>query len=228
MFLPALRAVATSVAEAVFPHFCVSCGDEGAVLCDDCDLEVETLGSGIFGLPEEGGTLAIDSLASALPYAQRVPRILLQLYKYERVEEAGAAVAEVFGRFVRRNEERFCVLAKDAVVVPVPMHPWKEAGRGFNQADTLAAVFAVEAGARLVRGVLRRRFGMTPQVGMKDRDARGRNAEGSVRVSGKFPPGMRFILIDDVCTTGATLNACAVALKRAGAGEVHAVTFLRG
>jgi ComF family protein len=228
MLVSTLRAAASFVARSVFPHFCVSCGGEGTVLCDDCASDMEMLGDGIFVLPEDGVSQSVESLSCALPYVQPAPRALLQLYKYERVDEAGAAVAEAFGRFLRRNEIRFCALAKDAIVIPVPMHPWKEAWRGFNQADTLAAVFALETGARLVRGVLRRRFRATAQVGMKDREARGRNAEGSVRMARRFPTGMRFVLVDDVYTTGATINACAKELKLAGAGEVHAVTFLRG
>ncbi len=227
--MPSLRVAAELACRVVFPHFCVGCKEEGQVLCADCDLELRVLGSGSFGLPPKGdGRYAIDSLASALPYAEPVPRTLLQQYKYERVEEAGAAVVEAFGRFVRWNEERFCAMAEGAVVLPVPMHPWKQAWRGFNQAETLAAVFAVNTGSRAARGVLCRRFGLKAQAQLRDRDMRSANASGSVRVARKFPAGTRFILVDDVFTTGATLDACADALKRAGAGEVHAVTFLKG
>jgi ComF family protein len=109
-------------------------------------------------------------------------------------------------------------------LVPVPAHPARQRREGMNQAACLAAALGRAAGLP-VRRCLRRQPGSRPQVGL----ARGRrlaNARGSVSVEPPLPPG-RIVLVDDVYTTGATLDACARALSAAGAREVAAVTFAR-
>jgi predicted amidophosphoribosyltransferase len=92
-----------------------------------------------------------------------------------------------------------------------------------NQAACLAAALRREAGLPVAE-VLRRAPGSRPQVGLA-RGARLANARGSV-IARPPPPG-RLVLVDDVYTTGATLDACARALREAGARDVVAVTFAR-
>lgn len=108
------------------------------------------------------------------------------------------------------------------MVIPVPMSPWKEIRRGYNQ----SAVLARELGRRWARPVreqvLRRRWWSRSQVRL-DRKRRLKNAPAGYRLAaagGLY--NKRILLVDDVCTTGATLNACAALLRRAGASEVRA------
>ena len=109
-------------------------------------------------------------------------------------------------------------------LVPVPEHPARRRREGLNQAALLAQTLARTAGLPLAR-VLARRQGSTPQMGLARR-ARIANARDSVAVR-RQPPAGRLLLIDDVYTTGATLDACARALAGAGAHDVAAVTFAR-
>jgi predicted amidophosphoribosyltransferase len=109
-------------------------------------------------------------------------------------------------------------------LVPVPAHPARRRRAGMNQAAWLAG--ALGHAARLpVADVLVRSRGSSPQVGLARRE-RLLNPRGSVR-AGRAPPHGRLVVVDDVYTTGATLDACARALLSAGAGEVVAVTFAR-
>jgi len=113
-----------------------------------------------------------------------------------------------------------------ACAVPVPLHPWRRVRRGFNQADDLARGL----GLPVVHALWRVRA--TPQQMGLPAAARQRNVRGAVRLSpfmrrsplARRLAGSVVVLVDDVRTTGATLEACAQVLKEAGAREVRAVT----
>ena len=109
------------------------------------------------------------------------------------------------------------------LVIPVPLHPARLAERGYNQAALIAAYVARELRLPLeARGLRRTRH--TPQQARLDRAARLGNVTGAFQVrSAACVRGRRVVLVDDVATTGATLSACAAALREAGAAEVTAV-----
>ncbi|MBI2186314.1 MAG: ComF family protein [Acidobacteria bacterium] len=121
-------------------------------------------------------------------------------------------------------------LLRDAdCVIPVPLHPWRRLRRGFNQADALAR----ELGPRVVHALWRSRA-TAPQTGLTAA-ARRRNVRGAFVLSPLLSRRSRsrqlrdrcVVLVDDVRTTGATLNACAAVLLDAGAREVRALTVAR-
>jgi ComF family protein len=111
-------------------------------------------------------------------------------------------------------------------VVPVPLHPWRRLRRGFNQADELARRLEVPT-----LRALRRTRATAPQTGLSA-GARRRNVRQAFAISpllshawrGTLLEGRIVVLVDDVRTTGATLDACAATLKAAGAREVRALT----
>jgi ComF family protein len=113
--------------------------------------------------------------------------------------------------------------------VPVPLHPWRRVRRGFNQADDLACLL----GAPILR-VLWRGRATAPQTGLSAA-ARRRNVRHAFGLSPflsdergrRLLEGRVIVLVDDVRTTGATLDACAATLKGAGAREVRALTMAR-
>jgi ComF family protein len=118
------------------------------------------------------------------------------------------------------------VLADADCVVPVPLHPWRRLSRGFNQAVDLAACLELP----VVRALWRTRS-TAPQTGLTA-VTRRRNVRGAFSMSPLLSSRTRrtmligrvVVLVDDVRTTGATLDACAQVLKGAGVREVRALT----
>jgi ComF family protein len=157
-------------------------------------------------------------------YGDPALRKLLQLWKYQGVVAAGDAVRRLLTGGLERD-----FAAPDLVrvaVVPVPLHPWKRAWRGFDQAEELARVVA--AGMPVTRA-LGRRHRWKSQAGIADAGARAKNASGVYSVRNRRAVASRdVLLVDDVCTTGSTVAACAAALRQAGARSVTVVAFLRG
>ncbi len=104
-------------------------------------------------------------------------------------------------------------------VIPVPLHPRRERERGYNQATLLAHVLAWETDLPLAERCLGRPKVTLPQARGADREQRRTNVAGAFACRVGLG-GTRVLLIDDVCTTGATLIACAEALPSAGAASV--------
>jgi predicted amidophosphoribosyltransferase len=108
-------------------------------------------------------------------------------------------------------------------LVPVPLHPVRLRRRGFNQAVALAEAIGRVSGCA-TSDCLRRRGPGPPQVG-RTRGARLSGPAGSIEAQARVPPTA--LIVDDVVTTGATIAACADALRRAGTTEVAAIAFAR-
>ena len=112
------------------------------------------------------------------------------------------------------------------VIVPVPLHPTRRRERGFNQASLLAELLSAQTSIP-AKPLLERTRYTTTQTAL-DRSERMENLHNAFRLRKNADVrGLRVLLVDDVLTTGSTLNECARILKRAGAFSVHAATAAR-
>jgi ComF family protein len=157
---------------------------------------------------------------AAYPY-EGVIRSAIQAFKYE-----GQTRLDDFLSRALVNPLSSRPLTVD-VVLPVPLSAQRLGSRGFNQAEILARPLAEATGWPLEGGLLVRARDTQPQVELPHR-ARRRNVEGAFSVAcPDAVVGRRVLLIDDVCTTGATLEACAVPLLDAGAAGVWGLVIAR-
>jgi ComF family protein len=149
----------------------------------------------------------------------------LHLLKYSKRLYFSNMFCRLPVRFVRANPE---ITAGMDAAVAVPLHGTKLREREFNQAHLLAEAVAAEFGLRDLSGCLVRTAHTRPQSEL-DRSHRFENVRGTF--SAKDPSllrGKNILLVDDLFTTGATLNECARILKEAGAAKIHCLTFARG
>lgn len=148
-------------------------------------------------------------------------RDLVRRLKFGDHLELAPAMAR---QMVRAGAELF---GGNPLIAPVPLHWTRLWGRRFNQAAELARPIAEETGLAFAPGLLMRTKRTRPQVGLT-RAERLANQAGTFAASENarvMLAGRRVIVIDDVRTTGATLNTCAHILRRAGAAEVDVLTF---
>jgi ComF family protein len=194
------------LASALAPPRCASC-DIGvgllAVFCPACAAQAEAT--------RPAGPNAI----AAYVYEGAIARVIGRL-KYERRPDLARPLGDLLWRAVAPHADEL----RGAIVVPVPLHPARLAERGFNQSALLARRLARRLDAPCAMRALARDRDTAHQAKL-DRSARARNAEGAFVVrDARAVRGRAVLLVDDVRTTGATLDACTRALATAGAARV--------
>lgn len=213
--------LAQAVGRVLFPHFCLSCGLEGALLCQQCEMR-RTLNRGVLF------SLGSTRCFSAGQYADQILRGLLHLYKYGRVEEAGQILVRIAVGCAGRQSTAVLGGLDDPIVIPLPMNPVNQALRGFNQTELLASALAIDFELELAKKVVKRRFAWRPQAHLSGVQCRTANVRSAFVSGDSNLNGRDVILVDDVFTTGATINECLSALRQAGAGRVGVFTALKG
>jgi predicted amidophosphoribosyltransferase len=178
------------------------------VLCERCDADLATALKVI-----EPGPPGVDLAIAASPFDGPARRLVHGLKYARRLSLAGVAASAMLRALPAH------VTAE--AVVPVPAGPWRWRWRGFDPAEEIAYAVAARAGIP-VAACLRRSRGRR-QVGRRRSD----RLANPPRVSATLPCPRRALLVDDVWTTGATLSACAQALREGGTGRVVALTLAR-
>ncbi len=227
--------------DAALPQLCPSCREplgDGAGLCASCWSKLSPIektycarlgipflydpGPGLLSMEAMANPPAYDRARAAVRYDE-IARALVLAFKFgDRMD-----LAPMMGRWMARAGRE--LLTGADVLIPVPLHWRRLWTRRFNQAAALSKAISEDAGVPVLFDTLRRVRSTPQQIGLSKTD-RASNVQGAFRV----PPerkatiaGRRVILIDDVLTSGATVDTCAKALLKAGAANVDVLVFAR-
>lgn len=231
--LSPLTRVGQAVLEVIFPSRCVGCGTYGSFLCQSCQAALPRARPPrcpVCWQPQRQGDPcgrcreerpAFQGARSPYLY-QGAAREAVHALKYSYLSALAQPMAQLMARYVEEEE----AIEAD-LVVAVPLYARRQRLRGYNQSVLLARELSRLCGLPLAERGLARRRNTPPQARSADAEARKRNVADAFIADGRWVEGRRVLLIDDVMTTGATVDACARALHEAGAASVWALSFAR-
>ncbi len=232
------RTVSGLIADILFPAICPVCGDippAGLLICPECAKKLpwirgrrcakcgkELEGTGPFCSDCRVTPHSFRQGASIFRYDDVIRKALSKL-KYKGCREFG----EVLGELISGPAGLLIAGWNPDAVVPVPVHPSKLKSRGYNQAEVLWKCTASGCGIPMLPGLLERRR-KTEALKRLTREERREEVGRAFHVPSGAKVPKKVLVADDIYTTGATADACASALLRAGASEVFFIAAASG
>ena len=231
------------ITDLIFPYRCIVCGKylNHEYLCRPCfnvlPIKKQNECIGCHRPTPLGKTCvfcrelyAVDQLFVVSDFKNHAVASAIKLFKYRFLQDLAEPLGQLTFKYLDHlaHRDHFSMVRNNPLLVPVPLHKTREYWRGFNQAELLARLVARRYRLDLGEGLIRTAHS-TSQVELKDRPERLSNVRGLYAcVKSEVFKDRTIILVDDVCTTGATLNECARVLKDAGAVSVIALALARG
>lgn len=219
------------IVDFIFPPICVGCGLIGERMCPQCINEIKRfdlieenqLMNGDLGtMLESDRSLSDQHLDNFFSFAHYNPPISSAIKKLKYNRDIG--IAEILANFLFElyNKNKMDI----DMIIPVPLNKKRIKERGFNQSLLIAIPFSLMISKQINKQALRRSKETQSQVGL-NRHERFLNVTDAFTANRSEVEGKNILLLDDVTTTGATLEACAKALKSAGANDIVALTVAR-
>ena len=249
-----LNTIKTFILDLIFPRFCLGCQKEMASkqasqTCDACFGKI-ALNSGvqchICGLRNTKGTCKrcrqktpLKGLLAASQYENPILKEMIHRFKYQSVESLKKPLAELIINYLKKEDliDKFSArqLAgkNNFILVPIPLTLRRKSARGFNQSELLAEEIGKFLNCPVINLLKRKKF-TSPQAEISDWQKRKENISGAFCLSTSYPHFYRFrkpikiILVDDVATSGATLEEAALVLKQAGIKEIYGLVIAKG
>jgi competence protein ComFC len=229
--LPPAAGLTRVALDLFFPRWCVGCGKEGEYICGECNRTLKTIIPPV--CPRCGRPVVQESSQNSCPGCagwqegldgvrapflfEGVIREAVHEFKYNNLRALAPELATLMYQYI------IDYLVPGEVLVPVPLHPKKLKERGYNQSDLLAEEVGGMAGLPVIDDCLVRTKYTSSQARSTAVSERQRNVTGAFACRDGRLKDKKVILIDDVSTSGATLNACAGVLKSYGAETVWAL-----
>lgn len=203
----------------LFPKKCIFCKKYGDIICLDCFKRIEKYEKvNIVCLKNK----SLDFLIYFFKYEKLIRKLILEFKFLDR-----PILSEIFVKIILKNKKICGKFKFYDIIIPVPMYKTKKKYRGYNQTELIASKIANNLGIYYSNKLLLKTSNTKRQSSLGFID-RVNNVKSAFEISNKeFISGKKIILIDDIYTTGATLNECAKTLKLAGAKEVIGVVIAK-
>ena len=233
--------ISNFILELFFPRFCLGCSREGSLLCQDCisTLEISEynycLCNKPLRLPASGGKCPrcqdkkLSGLYSALPYKEKfLTKKLIYQFKYEpRIKTLAKSLAHILARHLLLAKNNAETIWENSVLIPVPMEKSRQKDRGYSQTEELAKELGHLINVPSIFDNLVKIKKTLPQMELSAKD-RQENLKGAFAIKNLAKVrGKKIFLIDDVYTTGSTMEECAKTLKESGAKQVWGIAIAR-
>ena len=226
------RVAFDSTLDCLFPRLCVRCGRPGAFICVSCErtlVRIEPPVCPVCGRPQSSSVLCPSCAAHTPPITgirsvfrlEGAIRQAIHELKYNNLRALAPLLAGYLAEGFSSME-----FAPDTIT-PVPLHKARERRRGYNQSRLLAEALSRRTDLPIDTGMVSRVRNTDSQVQSRDAQTRSLNVSGAFACEDVNLKGRNILLVDDVCTTGATLLSCAEALRHAGALHVWGLTVAR-
>jgi ComF family protein len=217
--------------DILFPKKCINCGREGQYLCDDCLslIEINPFNYCLCEKLEKRSKCGncqnrnLDKILSATSFNNKIVKEAIHKFKYGYIEELSVPLSLLILNHLQIID---CQIDKSFIIVPVPMHIKKKRRRGFNQSEEISKIISSSTTIPLSTTLIKTKE-TKPQMEL-NRAERIENIKDCFEIKDKNEIGNKTILlIDDVYTTGTTMDQCAKVLKENGAREVWGLTVAR-
>jgi len=220
-----LRKFTNFLIDLLFPRFCFNCQQEGSYLCQDCQATLEILQT-----HKRRQTSNLKDLYFALPYQSPLIKNLIQRFKYKPfIKELAKPLASLIIEHFRLldNKPPFLAEGKNFVLIPIPLEKEKLKHRGFNQAGEISKELSTFLTIPLISNCLVKTRETIPQAELT-KEERRENIKGVFLVKNrKLVKDKKILLLDDIYTTGSTMEEAARVLKEAGAKEIIGIVVAR-
>ncbi len=228
--------------QALFPKLCLRCETHGSYACPFCLTKInltrqlkcptchKTSPLGEFCLNCKKDEPALNGLWSATAYADPLIKKLIKTFKYEGILEINDILSHLIWSVLKAHylPPHWHNLPLDKwIISPVPLHKTKQRWRGFNQAELMAKKLSQLTGLKFDNSLIRQRRTFK-QSRLNDSWRQSNLKDAFILADNINPAGKIYLLIDDIYTSGATLENCARVLKQAGAVEVWGAVVAKG
>lgn len=205
----------------LFPIECLGCSKEDVWLCKTCLAKLKFNQNYFIN---KNAFFSLDGVFVVFDYQNKLVEKLIKNFKYNLVKDIGQILGQMACLFLKKVEEEIDL--KNILIIPVPLHKKRKNWRGFNQAEIIAQKISQKSKAKLEKSLVRTKNNQ-PQANL-DKEKRKGNVANSFSWQGKSLNNQKILLIDDIYTTGSTLDECAKTLKEAGAEKVYGLVMAHG
>lgn len=212
-----------NILDYIWPQFCLGCEQEGSLLCQNCLNEIQLLPADYQAWPEAKNDFVFSHCYVCLDYHQNLTQNLIKNFKYQYLQILQAPLTKILAKKIEQLN-----LNKDFIITNVPLHPKKRKKRGFDQTEILAKNLSTKINAPYYP-LLKRCKNTKPQAQLERIERLDNLQEAFVakEIDQNLVQNKTIILIDDVATTGTTLNEAAKALLRLAPKEIIALVLAK-